>query len=204
MLTSCTKQEYGLTKIGWKECDSDHFGTPLVAESFDQYAGVEIILTAQSRYLPSCGCQPEDWGDWNKLTGVAWSSSSERNSILLGWRYDGQHVLAPYIHDDWRGQELNPDFCGLPKVVVQEYVSYYFLTRLRPDRLEYFLVNGELLFSGVLESVMDYPCRRAYFTHNSPGRIVNAYFGGQCRPQESSFYRRILSAAETKKRIERL
>lgn len=191
-------------EVRWSECGS-HFATPLVA-SAGQYVGVEIILTEKSRYIPPyCDCAQEDLGDWNKLTGASWSASSEKNSILLGWSYRGEHILAPYIHDDWKGNELNPDFCNLPKIVAQEYEPYLFLSYLAGDTMHYYLVHeDQVLFSGSLYNREDFQCRPAYFHFSPPGRVVNAYFGGQCTPPKSSFYRRVLSAQEAKYEIEKI
>lgn len=203
LLLGCFEPQTALQEVRWTECGT-HFGLPLVSETGDAI-GVEIILTEQSRYVaPYCDCATEDLGDWNKLTGVSWSESSEKNSVLLGWSYRGEHILAPYIHDDWKGNELNPDFCGLPKIVAKEYEPYLFLSYLSGDTMHYCLVQDEqVLFSGALYNRVDFPCRPAYFNFNH-GRVVNAYFGGQCHPPRLLFYRRILSHDEVLYEISQL
>lgn len=194
ILSSCSKDG----TVTWPDCS--HFARPAHYVQEEEYLGVGIILTPESRYEIPCDCHEEDYGDWNKITGVKTGINAQVNSVLLGWRYDGVHYLAPYIHDDAVGEELNPDFCGQVIIPVRENYEYLFLVhKVSRDTLVYAIIGADVYYVDTLTQVVEFDCRRAYFDFKGPLIMVNSYFGGQCKSPGGSFWRRILKSSEVKK-----
>lgn len=136
------------------------------------YLSKDFIFTEESKYETK---NPNDQGDWNKLTGLAsFTFTSQKSSHMWAWRYyNGNFEVAPYSHDS-NGNIIFPKEEDII-VVKQDVIFQVDILILH--------VNETMFFFKQVSTIREF-IKRNYLIPKNNYRIITTWFGGTSLPKK--------------------
>lgn len=134
-----------------------------------------FMFTEESKYTTK---NPEDQGDWNKLTGIAsLPFNSQKSSHMWAWRYfNGNFEIAPYSHKH-NGDRILP----IPGNIFVIPIDTEFVVEMR-------IIPYGVFFTHYTHDSLA-PARgwleTNYLLPKDSYRIITSWFGGTSLPKKT-------------------